>query len=113
MKIIFTAKGSNWDSSMDARFGRMEVLVTYDELNNELTSIPNKGTEDMEHGAGLQTAQKVLELNPDVIITGNGAGGKALKILEKSSVKVYIGAGDMSLKEAYEAYKNGQLLKQL
>ncbi|HIP29721.1 MAG TPA: dinitrogenase iron-molybdenum cofactor biosynthesis protein [Sulfurospirillum arcachonense] len=113
MKIVFTAKGGDWDSSMDARFGRMEMLVTYDEDSDKLEAITNSETEDMEHGAGLQTAQKVLDLNPDVIITGNGAGEKALKILKTSSAKIYIGAGDMSLKEAYEAYKNEQLLKQL
>ncbi len=109
MKIVFTAKGENWDSPMDARFGRMEMLVVYDEENNKLESIPNNETDAMEHGAGLQTAKKVLDLNPDVIITGNGAGQKALDILKKSNVKMYIGAGDMSIKEAYEAFKNNKL----
>ena len=66
----------------------------------------------MEHGGGLQTAQKVLDLNPDIIITGNGAGQKALAILKRSNVKMYTGAGEMSLKEAYEAYKNGELQAQ-
>jgi len=109
MKIVFTAKGSEWNSPMDARFGRMELLVTYDEKNDILTTISNSETDTMEHGAGLQTAQKVLDLNPDIIITGNGAGNKALAILQKSTVKTYIGAGDMTLKEAYEAYKNDKL----
>lgn len=112
MKIVFTAKGSEWSSQMDARFGRMEVLVTYDEQNDKLEAVSNNETEAMEHGAGLQTAQKVLDLNPDVIITGNGAGNKALAILQKSSVKMYIGAGDMTLKEAYDAYKNNKLQTQ-
>ncbi len=109
MKIVFTAKGENWDSPMDARFGRMEMLVVYDEENNKLESVSNNETDAMEHGAGLQTAKKVLDLNPDVIITGNGAGQKALDILKKSNVKMYIGAGDMSIKEAYEAFKNNKL----
>jgi len=112
MKIVFTAKGENWDSPMDARFGRMEMLVVYDEENNKLESVSNNETEAMEHGAGLQTAKKVLDLNPDVIITGNGAGQKALDILKKSNVKMYIGAGDMSIKEAYEAFKNNKLQSQ-
>jgi len=112
MKIVFTAKGSEWSSQIDARFGRMEVLVTYDEQNDKLEAVSNNETEAMEHGAGLQTAQKVLDLNPDVIITGNGAGNKALEILQKSNVKMYIGAGDMTLKEAYDAYKNNKLKTQ-
>jgi len=108
MKIVFTAKGESWESLVDARFGRMELLVLYDEESNAFEAI-KIDTDQMEHGAGLQTAQKVLKLNPDVIITGNGAGNKALDILKRSKVKVYIGAGDMTLKDAYEAYKNDQL----
>ncbi len=108
MKIIFTAKGDNWESKIDERFGRAEMFVLFDEADDSFEAIKIE-TEHMEHGAGLQTAQKALELHPDVIITGNGAGNKALDILKRSSVKVYIGAGEMSLKEAYEAYKNEKL----
>lgn len=108
MKIVFTAKGDSWDSQIDERFGRMDILVLFDEENNSLEAI-KIDTEHMEHGAGLQTAQKVLALHPDVIITGNGAGNKALDILKRSAVKMYIGAGGMSLKESYEAYKHGRL----
>ncbi len=108
MKIVFTAKGDNWESKIDERFGRTEMLVVFDEAANTVTALKIE-TEHMEHGAGLQTAQKVLELSPDVIITGNGAGNKALDILKRSSVKMYIGAGEMSLKEAYEAYKDNKL----
>ena len=109
MKIVFTAKGGDWNSPMDPRFGRMDMLVTYDEDSDKLEVISNNETEAMEHGAGLQTAKKVLDLNPDVIITGNGAGQKALEILKRSNVKMYTGAGSMSIKEAYEAYKNDKL----
>lgn len=111
MKIVFTAKGSGWDSPMDPRFGRMDILVIYDEEKDELVAVPNSETEAMEHGAGLQTAKKVLELKPDIIITGNGPGRKALEILHRSNVKMYVGAGEMSLKEAYEAFKNNELQK--
>jgi predicted Fe-Mo cluster-binding NifX family protein len=109
MKIVFTTKGENWDSQMDARFGRAQMFVMLNEENNELAVIANGETDGMEHGAGLQTSQKVLDLNPNVIITGNGAGNKALAILKKSNVKMYTGAGDMTIKEAYEAYKNNKL----
>lgn len=108
MRIVFTAKGDSWDSKIDERFGRMDMLVLFNEEEDSFEAI-KIDTEQMEHGAGLQTAQKVLALNPDVIITGNGAGNKALDILKRSTVKMYIGAGGMTLKESYEAYKNKQL----
>ena len=31
MKIIFTTKGTEWDSAMDPRFGRTEFFLIYDE----------------------------------------------------------------------------------
>lgn len=109
MKILFTAKGSNWDSQIDPRFGRADVLLTYDEIKDELIALLNKESESRGHGIGFQTAEIVLELNPDVIITGDGPGRKALDILRNSDVETYIGAGEMSVKEAYEAFKNNRL----
>ncbi len=112
MKILFTAKGENWVSPMDERFGRMEMLVIYDEERDTLEVVDNSETESMEHGVGLQTSKKVMELKPDIVITGNGAGQKALDLLKRSNIKMYIGAGAMTLKEAYDAYKNDQLKTQ-
>ncbi len=111
MKIAFTATGNSWDSKMDPRFGRMDMLVLYDEGTKELQIISNTETEEMEHGAGLQTAKKVIEFYPSVIITGNGPGQKALEILKRSNITIYVGAGEMTLKEAYEAYKADKLTK--
>jgi len=111
MKILFTAHGTDWNAQMDERFGRAEYLVVYDEENEKLEAIAND-TSSMDHGAGLQTAQKVAELGVNVIITGNGAGGKVADIIKKTDIKVYIGAKNMTLKEAYEKYKNGELVTQ-
>jgi predicted Fe-Mo cluster-binding NifX family protein len=43
------------------------------------------------------------------LITGNGPGGNAATVLEKTGIKILVGAGDMTAKEAYEAYQNGEL----
>lgn len=112
MKIVLTTKGETWESPMDARFGRSEMFLVYDDTSETFDYIKNDETETMEHGAGLQTAKKILKLDPDVIITGNGAGGKALDILRTAKVKIYTGAGEMSVQEAYEACKNGKLSTQ-
>ena len=109
MKIVFTTKGNTWDSPMDSRFGRAEMFLVYDDSNDTLQEVLNNETESIEHGAGLQTSKKVLGLNADVIITGNGAGQKALEILKSVDAKMYVGAGDMSVKEAYDAFKSNQL----
>ena len=109
MKIAFTAKGTEWDSAMDPRFGRTEFLLIYDDQSEDLTSLDNQSIANVAHGAGPQTAQKLLELNPEILITGNGPGGNAARALEQSGIKIYIGAGSMTVKQAYEAFKNGEL----
>ncbi len=112
MKIVFSAKGDSWDSLVDPRFGRTEMFVVYDEDSKELKVLPNNEAKEKAHGVGLQSSKKILEAGADILITGNGAGEKANDILKNSNIKVYVGAGDMSLKDAYEAYKNGQLKTQ-
>ncbi len=112
MKIVFTAKGNSWDSLVDPRFGRAEMFVLYDEESDTLSVLSNDDAKQKEHGVGLQSSKKILDAGAKVLITGNGAGEKALDILKKSDIKVYVDAGDMSLKDAYEAYKNGSLKTQ-
>jgi len=109
MRIAFTSKGTNWDSMMDPRFGRTEFLLIYDEEKKELTHFDNRAIEDEAHGAGPKTAQKLFELQADVLVTGNGPGGNAARILDNTKIKIYIGAGNLTIKEAFDAYKNNSL----
>ena len=83
----------------------------FDEEKDETSSFDNRDIANVGHGAGPQTAKTLFDLGPDVLITGNGPGGKAAAVLQQSSVAVYIGAGEMTVKEAYDAYKSGSLNK--
>ena len=109
MKIAFTTKGTEWDSVMDPRFGRTEYFLIYDDEKDELSNYDNRDSANDAHGAGPKTAQKLFELKPDILITGNGPGGNAATVLQKTGVKIFIGAGDMTVKEAYEAFKSNSL----
>lgn len=109
MKIAFTTKGTTWEAAMDARFGRTAFIVLYDEQTNQLTYFDNKAAESEAHGAGAATAKQLFELRPDVLITGNGPGGNASAILQKLPMQIFTGAGEMTMKQAFEAYKNGKL----
>ncbi len=109
MKIIFTAKGTEWDSPMDPRFGRTEYFFIYDEDSKKIETYDNRAIENEAHGAGPKTSQKLAEYGADILITGNGPGGNAAAVLQQVGIKVITGAGDMTIKEAYEAFKNGTL----
>jgi len=110
MKIAFTTKGIYWDSVMDSRFGRTEYILIYNDETKELTNFDNRSISNEAHGAGPKTAQKLYEFTPDVLITGNGPGGNAASVIGQAGVKVFIGAGEMTVKEAYEKYKNNELV---
>jgi len=109
MKIAFTTKGTEWNSQMDSRFGRTEFILIYDEENDKFNNFDNRAIADAAHGAGPKTAQKLFDLEPDVLITGNGPGGNAAEVLKRVDIKIYIGAGENTVKEAYDRYKKGEL----
>jgi predicted Fe-Mo cluster-binding NifX family protein len=109
MKIAFTAKGTGWDSPMDPRLGRTEYILLYDEEKDELSVTDNREIEGVAHGAGTKTAQLLYDVNPDILVTGNGPGNNAALALKQGSMKIFVGAGDMTVKAAYEAYKRHEL----
>ncbi len=109
MKIVFTAQGTEWDSMMDPRFGRTEYIVLYDEELQILSVVDNSAVKNEAHGAGTATSQRIFELKPDVLITGNGPGETASKALKHLNMRIFVGALDMTLRHAYEDYKNGKL----
>ena len=109
MKIAFTTKGTEWSSKMDARFGRTAFFIVYDEESGELIHFDNRSTENAAHGAGPKAAQKLYELKASILITGNGPGGNAGTVLDKIGIKSFVGAGEMTVQQAYDAYKNNEL----
>jgi predicted Fe-Mo cluster-binding NifX family protein len=111
MKIVFTSKGTGMDSHMDSRFGRTDFFVIYDEQSKSVESYDNRAIEGEAHGAGPKTAQKLAEVGAQVLITGNGPGGNADAVLKTTGIEVYVGAGEMTVQQAYEAYKAGSLKK--
>jgi predicted Fe-Mo cluster-binding NifX family protein len=112
MKIAFTSKGKDLDSIVDARFGRCDYILIYDDQTKEIEIIENTDSSQEAHGAGPKTAQKLFSAKIDVLITGNGPGGNAAKVLERANLKIFIGAADKTINEALASYKDN-LLQQL
>jgi predicted Fe-Mo cluster-binding NifX family protein len=109
MRIAFTAAGTTWDSLIDSRFGRTEYIIVHDEETQELIVVDNNAVKNEAHGAGIATAKKIFELQPDVLITGHGPGENAANALRHIKVRIFIGAHNMNLRQAYTQYKNGVL----
>ena len=109
MRIAFTAKGTSWESMIDERFGRAQFIIVFDETSGEFEVVDNSEVGNVAHGAGPQTAKKLIDMTPDVLITGNGPGGNANAVLQQRNITVFIGAGSMTIKQAYESYKENSL----
>lgn len=111
MKIAFTSKGKDLNSIVDARFGRCEYILVLDDETNNIEIIENSDSSQEAHGAGPKTAQKLFNANIDVLITGNGPGGNAAKVLEHTNLEIYIGAAEKTISEALISYKGNLLQK--
>ncbi|MHC1774754.1 MAG: NifB/NifX family molybdenum-iron cluster-binding protein [Lentimicrobium sp.] len=112
MKIAFTSAGTTWESMIDPRFGRTEFIVLYNEELQELTTIDNSSVKNEAHGAGTATSQRIFELKPDVLITGNGPGNNAIAALKHINMKILVNAHGMTLRQAYDHYLSGDLKEQ-
>lgn len=109
MRLLFTSKGDSWDAAIDPRFGRTDFFFIYDEEQDQVETFDNRAIAHEAHGAGPRTAQKMSGYKIDNLITGNGPGGNAAAVIDQMGIKVITGAGGMTVKEAYEAYKKGKL----
>lgn len=111
MKIAITAQGKTLQDKVDARFGRCPFFVIYDTETKEIEILDNQDVEQEAHGAGPRTVQRLAEYKCNVLITGNGPGGNAASLLSKMNIDIYVGAGDMIIEDAIEAYNKGELKK--
>lgn len=109
MNIVFTAKGESWESQIDPRFGRSEYLLLLDSETEELRVFDNSSVNKEAHGAGPKTSQVLFEMGVNVLVTGNGPGGNALAVLEKAKIEIYVGAENMTVREAYKALTDNKL----
>ena len=107
MKIAITAKGKDLSSPVDERFGRAEFFIIYDTETGEFQVIDNTPNLQAMQGAGVQSAQKIIELGAEVVLTGH-CGPKAFQVLTAGGVKVCAEARG-TVQEAIDAYLKGEL----
>jgi predicted Fe-Mo cluster-binding NifX family protein len=91
MKICVTADGDNLDARVDARFGRCKYFLFIDTDTMEYEAVENPYREAPQ-GAGVQSAQLVVNKGAKKIITGN-VGPGAQGILSSAGVEVIFKSG--------------------
>lgn len=107
MKIAVTSQGADMASAVDPRFGRAKFFIVVDTETGGSVAHDNAQNLNAAQGAGIQAAQKVVELGVEAVLTGN-VGPKAFSALEAGKIDIYIGATG-SVTNATEQFKAGQL----
>ena len=88
-KICITAMGNNLQAEIDPHFGRAAFFLIIDPESNSLEAIQNPSVHQA-HGAGIQSAQLLLDKGVSVLITGQ-VGPNARRVLESGGIKIITG----------------------
>jgi predicted DNA-binding protein (UPF0251 family)/predicted Fe-Mo cluster-binding NifX family protein len=107
-KIAVSSESPDLDGPVDPRFGRAAgfIIVDPDTMANEY--IENSASQGMAQGAGIQTAELMTRHGVGVVLTGY-VGPKAFQALSAVGIKIGQNLEDLSVRQALEKYKNGQV----
>ncbi|HOD75027.1 MAG TPA: DUF134 domain-containing protein [Syntrophorhabdaceae bacterium] len=109
MKVAITSIDGTLDGMVDERFGRAKKIVVVDDGTNSQEAVDNVTNMNAAQGAGIQTAQNVIQAGAKAVISGH-LGPNAFRVLSTAGVEVYTASG-MTVRDALEAYKAGKLPK--
>lgn len=105
MKAAISAMGPELESPVDPRFGRCAYLIFYDTDTDEWEAMPN-ANRDASGGAGIRTAQAVVDRGCEAVVTGN-IGPNAMQVFG-TQMAVHTGFSGTTA-EAAQALKDGRL----
>ncbi|EKD82289.1 MAG: dinitrogenase iron-molybdenum cofactor biosynthesis protein [uncultured bacterium] len=108
MKYAVSVREQSVDARVDSRFGRAQMFALYDSNTGECSWHPNTQNFQAAQGAGIQTAQNVVNLGAEAIISGH-CGPKAYRVLEAAGVRIYSIEGSPTLKEAVKMIESGKI----
>lgn len=107
MIIAITSMGKDLKSGVDQRFGRAKYIILYNTEDSTFECHDNNLNFNAPQGAGIQTAQNIVDKGANIIITGN-LGPKAFMVLSAANVNAF-GSKDSTVEEAINSYKNNKL----
>lgn len=107
MKIAIASQGSELTSMVDPRFGRARYFILYDTEEDSWNVIDNSQNTEAAHGAGVQTAQRVIDSGATMIVSGN-YGPKAAGILEAAGIATTMWS-EGTVADAIELAKSNRL----
>lgn len=107
-KIAISAEGPNLEDLVDPRFGRAGGFVVIDPDGGESTYLQNGEAQSRGQGAGILAAELVAKAGAKVVLTGF-VGPKAFSALEAAGIAVGQNLDGLTVGQALERYRNGQV----
>lgn len=107
-KVAVTSEGPTLQDRVDPRFGRAGGFVVVDTETLEHQYVDNGASQAMAHGAGIQAAERIANAGAKVVLTGF-VGPKAFQALAAAGVQVGQNLDGVTVQEAVERYKAGQV----
>ena len=108
MKIAICAQTNDVQAAVDSRFGRAAFFAVYDDAAQTWEFIPNRQNLQAAQGAGLQSAQLLVDADIQVLLACN-VGPKAMAALTGSGIRVFQAARGQTLQQALAAYQSNKL----
>jgi len=106
-RLAIAASGITLEAKVDPRFGRCPYFLIVETKTNKLEVLKNIAGQAFR-GAGISAAQIIANKKVKAVIAGN-FGPKAVSVLSASGIEIFIGASELTAKQALEKYKDGKL----
>jgi predicted Fe-Mo cluster-binding NifX family protein len=107
MILAITSTGKELTSGLDQRFGRTKYIIIYNTDDFSFECFDNTVNLNAQQGAGIQTAQNIVDKGANIIISGN-LGPKAFRVLDTAKVKAFA-SKDSTVEEAIQSYNDNKL----
>jgi predicted Fe-Mo cluster-binding NifX family protein len=107
MKVAITSVDGTMEGKVDERFGRTRTFVVYDTDAEKFESVTNEQQMNLAQGAGIQTAQNVVNTGAQAVVSGH-LGPKAFQVLKAAGIEAYA-ATNMTVADAVACYREGSL----
>lgn len=107
-KIAVSSEGPTLGDRVDPRFGRAGGFALVDLETMEVEYVDNGTSQTMAQGAGIQAAENVANAGAQVLLSGY-VGPKAFAALEAAGIAVGQDVDGMTVGEAIEKFRNGDI----
>jgi predicted Fe-Mo cluster-binding NifX family protein len=108
MLIAISAADHGVNAAVDPRFGRARLFALVDAGSpEEVRMLDNAGNSEALSGAGISTAQAVIDAGAKIVISGR-VGPKALDVLSAAGLEVYTDAAG-TVRDAISAWRDNRL----